>query len=176
MDSLLLYGTGIETLIVPPHVSRIEYAALVRCQHLHKVELPSAVTYLGDSLFFGGTPLDTLILGCTVPPTLGSGVFKHYNTLLIVPCGAAEAYRQHEVWGLFSDIIENCTGIDDVEDMGYRLWVTGGRIIVEGADDETVSVYDLSGRSVLNNDLPSGVYLVKVGDRPARKVVVVNHR
>jgi hypothetical protein len=173
MDTMLLYGAGLKTLVVPSHVSRIEFAALVSCQHLHKVELPATVTYLGDSLFIDGTPLDTLIMGCTVPPTLGNGVFPEYTATLIVPCGAAEAYRQHEVWGLFANIEENCNGIDDFEVMGYRLWVADGRIIVEGADGETVSVYDLTGRSVLNNSLPTGIYLVRVGDRPAKKVVVM---
>ena len=44
--------------------------------------------------------------------------------------------------------------------------------MVKGATDE-VRVFDMMGRGVRNNALPSGVYLVKVGDHPARKVVVV---
>jgi M6 family metalloprotease-like protein len=70
-------------------------------------------------------------------------------------------------------------GIDDLEVMGYRLWVTDGRIMVEGAEGETVRVYDMVGRLTQtfkhssNQAIPNGVYLVKVGDRPARKVVVI---
>jgi hypothetical protein len=63
-------------------------------------------------------------------------------------------------------------GIDDVEDMGYRLWVMNGRIVVDGTSDE-VHIFDMVGREVHNSGLRNGVYLVKVGDRPARKVVVV---
>ena len=62
--------------------------------------------------------------------------------------------------------------------MGYRLWVMDGRIVVDGTSDE-VQVYDMVGRLTQtfkqssNQAIPNGVYLVKVGDRPARKVVVV---
>ena len=146
IDSLLLYCTGLESLVVPSHVSRIEYAALAGCQHLHKVELPATVTYLGDSLFFDGTPLDTLLLGCEVPPTLGVGVFEHYNTVLIVPCGAAETYRQHSVWGRFANIVENCDGINEADADDLRIYSRDGRIIVEGAEGETVQVFDMAGR------------------------------
>ena len=57
--------------------------------------------------------------------------------------------------------------------MGYRLWVIDGRIIVEGAEGEPIRIYDITGRSVRNGNLPAGVFLVKVGNCPARKVVVI---
>ena len=50
----------------------------------------------------------------------------------------------------------------------------GDRIIVEGAEGETVRIYDITGRSVLNNCLHAGVYLVIVGDRTTKKVVVLS--
>ena len=106
VDSALLFGAGIETLVIPSHVSRIEWAALGGCKNLRKVQMPATVSYLGDGVFTEGTPLDTLILGCEVPPTLGSDVFEHYNTTLYVPVGTSEAYRQHAVWGKFTKIVE----------------------------------------------------------------------
>lgn len=48
-----------------------------------------------------------------------------------------------------------------------------GRIVVEGAEGETVCVYDIMGRPVSDQVQPAGVYIVKVGDRSARKVVVI---
>lgn len=44
---------------------------------------------------------------------------------------------------------------------------------MSGADGMKVGIYDIIGRQVANNNLPNGVYLVRVGDLPARKVVVV---
>lgn len=67
-------------------------------------------------------------------------------------------------------------GIDDIETDGIRVYVVDGRIIVEGAENETVRVFDLMGLCVGDNcsqRLTTGVYLVKVGSLPARKVVVI---
>ena len=55
---------------------------------------------------------------------------------------------------------------------GPAVSIRNGRIIVEGTTDE-VHIFDMVGREVRNSGLRNGVYLVKVGDRPARKVVVV---
>ena len=59
------------------------------------------------------------------------------------------------------------------EDLSVRIFAAGGRIHVSGADGMKVGIYDIIGRQVANNNLPNGVYLVRVGDLPARKVVVV---
>lgn len=63
-------------------------------------------------------------------------------------------------------------GIDEADNCDFRIHPHEGRIIVEGAEDEEVKVYDMMGRSILNGNLPKGVYMVKIGTRPARKVVV----
>ena len=77
-------------------------------------------------------------------------------------------------------------GIDDVQTANIRLYQRDGQIVVEEADGGTlpeVAVYDAVGR-MLNNyetrnskfeiDVPaSGVYLLKIGDRPARRIVVI---
>jgi hypothetical protein len=113
---------------------------------------------------------------------LGSGVFKHYNTLLIVPCGSAETYRQHSIWGRFHNIVENCNAIEEVESGEWGVEIDGLNIRVDNRDGETVGLYDMMGRQLASSHLTtftfllpaSGVYLVKVGDRPAKKVVVVN--
>ena len=63
-------------------------------------------------------------------------------------------------------------GIDDIDAANIRIYSEAGRIVVEGTTDE-VNIYDMTGRSVRNDNLPAGVYMVKVGNLPARKVVVM---
>lgn len=63
-------------------------------------------------------------------------------------------------------------GIGNIESEGIRIYGEGDHIVVEGTTDE-VRVYDMVGRSVRNEALRAGVYMVKVGNRPARKVVVI---
>ena len=71
------------------------------------------------------------------------------------------------------------TGIYDIDEEATsmpKIIVQQGRILVESS--ELTQVYDLEGRLIQafkqsnNQSLPAGVYLVKVGSHPAKKVVV----
>ena len=73
-------------------------------------------------------------------------------------------------------------GISDAEADNVNVYGMGGRVVVSGAEGREVHVFDLSGRCVYSSpaivttmiDVPSsGVYLVRVGDNPARKIVVI---
>jgi hypothetical protein len=116
--------------------------------------------------------LDTLILLCANPPSLLESVFPTYDATLIVPCGSSAAYSQHPIWGRFSDINENCNDIDEIESDNIRVFARDGRIVVEGADREEVHVYDMTGRLVSDCSLPTGIYIVRIGNRPAQKVII----
>ena len=74
---------------------------------------------------------------------------------------------------LMSAKVDYPLGIDGVTGLDYKLLVKDGSIQVSGAEGMKVGVYDIMGRQVANNNLPNGVYIVRVGDLPARKVVVM---
>jgi len=74
---------------------------------------------------------------------------------------------------LMSAKVDYLLGIDGVTGLDYKLLVVDGSIQVSGAEGMKVGVYDIMGRQVANNNLPNGVYIVRVGDLPARKVVVM---
>ena len=81
-------------------------------------------------------------------------------------------------------------GIEDIDAANIKVYADDGRIVVEGITDE-VRVYDMMGRMITHSsgltatspnlgeeqmvfNVPtSGVYLVKVGILPAKKVVVM---
>ena len=63
--------------------------------------------------------------------------------------------------------------INDVMEEDIKIFVQNGQIVVDGVDDKDVRVFDMYGRLVDNRMLSPGVYLVKIGDHPARKVVVI---
>lgn len=71
------------------------------------------------------------------------------------------------------DCIIRAVGIDEVPADAVRVYSRGGDIVVEGADGEPVQVFDIVGRPTANRALRTGIYFVKVGNRPARKVVVM---
>lgn len=71
-------------------------------------------------------------------------------------------------------------GIDDITDANnVKVYAKGGKIVVVGAKDEKVHVYDVMGRTFYNDifespiTLPAaGVYMVKIGEGKPHKVVV----
>lgn len=74
-------------------------------------------------------------------------------------------------------------GIDGVDALNAKVYSSQGQIVVEGADGNTVWLYDINGRVLatkqddytpLRFDAPvSGTYIIKIGLFPARKVVVI---
>ncbi len=70
-------------------------------------------------------------------------------------------------------------GIDEVggQQPQVTVYADNGRVVVRGAEGETVNVYDMMGRCVGQTAVTpvpqGGVYIVKVGSAPARRIVVV---
>ena len=74
-------------------------------------------------------------------------------------------------------------GLDDVKMINAKIYTHGGQIVIEGTEGMPVLLYDAVGRLLatrqepftpLRFDVPaSGAYLIKIGDLPARRVVVV---
>jgi hypothetical protein len=65
-------------------------------------------------------------------------------------------------------------GIDDSPEHNVRVFARNGKICAEGMADDTIIVFDISGRQVVNNNLPSGVYLVKISNRYSTKILILN--
>lgn len=74
-------------------------------------------------------------------------------------------------------------GMDDVESVNAKIYLSNGQIVVEGGNGNTVWLYDAVGRLLatkqdtytsLRFDVPAtGAYLVKIGNHPAHRVVVI---
>lgn len=193
-DSLLT-----SPVILPYGLTHLGEAAFARCINIVSVSLPGTLSEFLSFVFANCTALETVTIGdgiteipahtfhlcpnidtffvnCAVPPTVGSlsdSTFYTYNSTVVVPCGSEEDYRQDLAWGLFSDITEDCgVGIHDVYLPEINIRVENNRIEVEGVEGENVRVFDITGRVVRNETLSAGVYLVQIGNRPARKVLV----
>ena len=75
------------------------------------------------------------------------------------------------------------TGIDDIETISAKIYQRNGQVVVEGAEGNTVTLYDVNGRVLatkqdydmpLKFDVPAtGTYMIKIGSAPARRVVVI---
>ena len=73
--------------------------------------------------------------------------------------------------------------VEEVVENRVKCYQQSGQIVVEGTEGNNVMVYDLYGRvlatkrnegSLLRFDVPAtGTYLIRIGDAPARRVVVI---
>lgn len=89
----------------------------------------------------------------------------------------------HDTIIIHDTVYINQEGVDGVEAMNAKVYSSNGQIVVDGAAGNIVWLYDVNGRVLatkqdeympLRFDAPaSGTYLIKIGDHPARKVVVI---
>jgi hypothetical protein len=175
---VVAYGdcSSILTASLPGSIGEVPDEVFFGCSSLSTVTIGDGIMAIGEQAFCRCPNIDTLYVKCTVPPDLGDisdSAFSHFSTTVVVPCGLGELYQNYAVWDLFSEIIEDCgVGIAENELPEVIIRVANSRIEVEGAEGETVRVFDIMGRIVRNESLSAGVYLVQIGNRPAEKVMV----
>ena len=185
IDSFAFGGCAFTEIKLPSTLHSIRMGAFEGYDNgsLRKVVFTAPVDTVEPEAFTM-QPLRILRFRNTVPPvTVTSPEYgEDYGCLymadgdtIVVPCGSLNAWLSDCYWGQFADqIVEDCNmGIGDPNADAVNIYTFGGRIIVDGAEGETVSIFDITGRNVSNEALHTGVYIVKVGDRPARKIVVM---
>lgn len=163
----------------PASLKKVGDCAFGACNNgLRSVTFYGQVDTLGTAVFESANLQKICFIGGLPPAIKGDGPLYQIGQIdTIVICGNLDVWLSDSYWGQFADrYVEDCSvGIGDpgCAEVPVRIFSHGGRIIVEGAEGETVRIYDITGRSVQNSSLPTGVYLVKVGNRPARKVAVI---
>ncbi|MBP5341854.1 MAG: hypothetical protein J6Y52_05805 [Bacteroidales bacterium] len=121
------------------------------------------------------TTTDTMI-SFTMLPSLSPDTL--YRLYLRKQCDFSTS-RPVTVWSDWCEPVvlnRNAGGTEGIPTVGMekvKIYAEEGRIVVEGAEGMEVRVYDVKGSQLANRDLPAGVYMVHVGDLPARKIVVV---
>lgn len=159
-------------------VTSIEDNVFHSCDGLTSVVFPASLTSIGDNAFYGCDGLTSAIY-CQpqTPPFGGSNTFSDKtlkNSVLYVPIGTKEAYRQVDPWRNFWNVEETnfaTVGINGVATQGApSVTVSGGTIVVEdAAATDVVEVFTADGRCAYRgaptaiSHLPGGIYLVRVG-------------
>ena len=106
--------------------------------------------------------------------------------LAVMPMAAQETYENANIATEDLNIVaqfEANTGIDEIEGSNATVYSAESNIYVKGAENMNIYVYDVNGRCVCTQANATetvvfkmnttGVYLVKVGNAPAKRVVVV---
>ena len=182
IDTCAFGDCSFTELTLPPTLRVVRMTAFIGDYRgkLNRLTFSAPVDTIEVDAFYR-QPLQMLRLRNTVPPITTDDGYGTYGCLdgtavdsIIVPCGSLNAYQSDSYWGQFADKYhEDCNGIDDIATDNIKVYSLDGRIVIEGADGETVHIFDMMGRTIHNEALPTGIYLVRVGDHPARKVAVI---
>lgn len=108
----------------------------------------------------GGSNSSKLVISSPTTPTLSTG-----NS---ITDGIAHFEGNCYVSGNGND----STGVNEFAMEEITIKNVNGTIVVEGCEECAVSIFNIEGRRVGNKGLATGVYLVKVGNYPTRKIVV----
>ena len=169
--------THITNLDLPASLRKVGDCAFGACNNgLRSVTFHGQVDTLGTAVFESANLQKIRFTGGLPPAIKGEGplyMIGQIDTIAI--CGNLDAWLADSYWQEFADrYVEDCNvGIGDPDANAINIYTLGGRIIVDGVEGETVCIYDITGRCVRNEAIPTGVYLVKVGNRPAQKVIVM---
>ena len=111
-------------------------------------------------------------------------IFGEGDTVYMNPLVSDEPVDDYMVgWEInVTAIFAPSTAIRDIEVSDVNVISDAGAIVVRGAEGERLAIYDVMGRCLQSVDairtehrfrpVTAGVYLVKVGDHPARRVLV----
>ena len=173
--------TGLTSVVIPDAVTSMKYC-FAGCTNLNTVTIGSSVEQIQHAFWYC-SHLTTINVRAEYPPTCDEYTFNGVPSYadIIVPCGTAYRYELTDYWNAFSRITEDCDGIDNVEAIpDIKIDVKNGSVVVAGENVSSFDVYDITGRTVATvrqgsrtQSLPNGVYMVRIGTLPARKVVVI---
>ena len=143
------------------------------------------VTSIGDYALGDCTGLRNIISKTGYPPTASNYTFENVppSCKLTVPCGSLHSYQSTSPWNTQFPLMEedcNPDGIDDAEIGDVMVYAANGMIYISSTLPTETTIFDITGHQVAtftaeaaSIPLPAGVYLVKIGAYPARKVVVI---
>ena len=140
-----------------------------------------------DTTVYNFTVVDTVVVDSTLVPVVDT-LWLHdtqwlHDTIhytIFIHDTTVNTIFVHDTIVIHDTIV---VGIDDIETIDAKIYSSNRHIVVEGAGSNTVRLYDINGRILatkqddyapLRFDVhASGTYMIKIGNHPARKVVVI---
>ena len=131
---------------------------------------------------------DTTTITNTIHDTVTLTQYVHDTTVVTNTIHDTVTLTQyvHDTLWMYDTVVVHDTiyvGVDDAEAVSAKIFQRNGQVVVAGAEHQTVILYDAVGRALdikndegdeLRFDIPAtGVYLIKIGTLPARRVMVV---
>ena len=168
------YCTGLTSISIPDGINNIEQFTFSGCTAMTSVTIGRSVTNIEKYAFSDCSGLTEIHSRARVAPTLGDNVFRNVSSDIPVYIPQDNVISSYYTrWSYFWNFIEEDVSIADISADNVKIYFREGHIVVDGVQNEQIQIFDTMGRETANEHLPKGVYLVKIGNHPARKVVVI---
>lgn len=95
---------NLKEVIINEGCTRLGQECLRDCPKLTELEIPSTVTYVGKWCF-NGSPIASLTVKATTPPSTGGYLGLPENCKIYVPSASVEAYKAATNWKTYADNI-----------------------------------------------------------------------
>lgn len=126
--------TSLTSVVIPDSVTTIEGSAFESCSALESLTIGKSVNYIGLLVVNGCSSLKLIDCKATTPPNFDSMInmgvnFKDCPSDLVVyvPCGATNAYKNHQHWSYFGNQIKEASYTIDV----YSQDSNKGHVVVD---------------------------------------------
>ena len=175
------YCWDLTSITIPNSVTSIGNYAFYNCSDLTSITIPESVTSIGNSAFNECYRLTEIYCKATILPTCkanSDGLYTIFpdNALqyatLYVPKGCKSAYESVDPWRNFWNIEEyEFSGVESTLADDVNVSVENGNIIIGGADNTNVEVYNVNGQCIYNGNATTipvstkGLYIVKVNGK-----------
>ena len=143
---------------------------------------------IGQNAFKGCSGLDTIYSNAINPPAIFEYTFNYIdpNIPVIVPCGQVPVYNNAEYWNYFTNIQDNCVGVEGIEMQKVDFYPNPVGNVLNIIAEETISEIEIVNamgqvvyRADVNSDnavcdvegLTAGVYIVRIHGTNTASVV-----
>lgn len=126
--------TSLTSVVIPDSVTTIEGDAFASCSALESLTIGKSVNYIGLLVVIGCSSLKLIDCKATTPPNFDSMINMKVNFMscpsdlvVYVPCGATNAYKNHQHWSYFGNQIKEASYTIDV----YSQDSNKGHVVVD---------------------------------------------
>lgn len=178
------YCKMLNNVKLPESLQILGQTAFGYCSQLDSIALPANVKKIGQRAFAGCNKLRSITCFGATPATLSGAATATFVAATVnsgrlhVPTEAVDAYKNANGWKSFVNIIGDVNGVISIDNDNEPCWTVNGNM-VEFAQDIPYTVYSLDGRCCANGsniakrtvELPSGIYILRAGNKSGKIVV-----
>ena len=166
------------SLVIPNLVTEIGSSAFEGCHGFDgTLTLSKSLEYVGGFAFASCSGFAEAVILAETPPTLDMYPFGGFGSnKLIVPCGCVSVYENSDWSEQFTNIVDDCVAIPEVESKGTAVYPnpTQGRVTITAEGIRHISIYNIIGVKVFESNVNgdsfdydfsghnAGVYLVRM--------------